>query len=207
MNSEKERILNHCFAKFISEGFKKTSIETIAKELRMSKKTIYKHFASKDELVDASLEVAFKTLKQNLNQIVQQNTNAVIKLRMIGEFILGFFVRVSDKWFDDLQHHGNNRWKKVDEKRRELIADNFGKIITQGKKEELILDRPSILLLEILTSSIQGVISPSFLMNNEFSIKQAGEITLEILFQGILTKKGRKIYKEYKLGNPNEIKF
>jgi AcrR family transcriptional regulator len=207
IKTEKERILQHCFSKFLSEGFRKTSIEVLAKELGISKKTIYKHFDSKEQIIDSTLELAFKTLKQNLTQIVVQNTNAVIKLRLIGVFILSFAVRVDKKWLNDLQHHGNNRWKTVDENRKKLIEENFGKIIDQGKAEGVIVDRPSLLILAILTSAIQGVINPNFLINNELSLKQAGEITLDILFTGILTKKGRKIYKEYKSGNPNEIKF
>jgi len=207
MKSEKERIVNHCFTKFISEGFRKTSIETIAKELGMSKKTIYKHFSSKDELIDATLEVAIKGVKQNVNQIVNQNTNSVIKVRMIAEFILGFAVKVSTTWLNDLQHHGNNRWSKIEATRKKIIAENFGKIIEQGKKEKLIVDRPSSLILAVLTSAIQGVVNPEFVMNNEISLNKAGEYTFDIIFSGILTKKGRKIYKEYKSGNPNEIKF
>jgi AcrR family transcriptional regulator len=207
IKSEKERILNHCFAKFLGEGFRKTSMEVLAKELGISKKTLYKHFSSKEHLIDATLEVAFKTLKQSLTQIVVQNTNAVVKLRMIAEFIISFAVRVNEKWLNDLRHHGNNRWKKVDENRRLLIEENFTKIIEQGKSEEVIVDKPSLLILQILISAIEGVINPNFLINNEFSLKQAGEITLDILFTGILTKKGRKIYKQYKSGNQNEIKF
>ncbi|MBL1213484.1 MAG: TetR/AcrR family transcriptional regulator [Ignavibacteriae bacterium] len=207
LKSEKDRILNHCFTKFLGEGFRKTSMEVLAKELGISKKTLYKHFSSKEHLIDATLEVAFKTLKQNLNHIVVQNTNAVVKLRMIAEFILSFAVRVNEKWLNDLRHHGNNRWKKVDENRRKLIEENFDKIIDQGKADGTIIDRPNLLILQILISAIEGVINPSFLINNEISLKQAGEFTFDILFSGILTKKGRKIYKQYKSGNQNEIKF
>jgi AcrR family transcriptional regulator len=37
----------------MNNGFHKTTMDEIAKELRISKKTIYKHFSSKDELVRA----------------------------------------------------------------------------------------------------------------------------------------------------------
>ena len=44
---ERERILNYSINKFHAEGFYKTSMDEIARDLQISKKTIYKYFQSK----------------------------------------------------------------------------------------------------------------------------------------------------------------
>ena len=79
-----------------------------------------------------------------------------------------------------------------------MMYKNLNLLINQGKAEGLIEDYPNVLILGIIISSIQGVVTPEFILNNNISIKQAGTITLDIIFSGILTKKGRKLFKQYK---------
>jgi AcrR family transcriptional regulator len=194
-------ITKFAFTKFLQEGFYKITMDEIAKEMRISKKTIYKHFPSKENLIDSALEMAMSQLQNSLREITERNDNAVVKLKLISEFIINFAKNVSPKWLNDLQMHGQAKWNKVEEKRKQIILETFTIILEQGKKEGLISERPNNLVLTIIISSIQGVINPEFLINNAITFKQAGEMTLEILFMGVLSKKGRKIYKQIKSGN------
>ena len=50
---DRKKILEHSRRKFHAEGFYKISMDEIAGDLRISKKTIYKHFPSKEELLKA----------------------------------------------------------------------------------------------------------------------------------------------------------
>jgi hypothetical protein len=56
--------------------------------------------------------------------------------------------------------------------------------------------------LTIIRSSIQAVINPEFLINNSISAQEAAKVTLNIIFNGILTKKGRKLYKTIQTEKP-----
>ena len=47
----KDRILHHASALFLRNGIKSVSMDDIAASLAMSKKTLYKTFANKDEIV------------------------------------------------------------------------------------------------------------------------------------------------------------
>ena len=51
------------------------------------------------------------------------------------------------------------------------------------------------IILTIIRSSIQSVINPEYLINNSISAQEAAKVTLNIIFTGILTKKGKKLYK------------
>ena len=53
IKQDRSKILEHSRKKFHAEGFYKTSMDEIAKDLHISKKTIYKHFPSKEELLRA----------------------------------------------------------------------------------------------------------------------------------------------------------
>ena len=196
--SENLRILDFCETHFMKYGFQKTTMDDIAKELRISKKTIYKHFATKKELVRAIFIRIRNDLSGQIENIVNGKGNAVVKLYGISGLFSKRIAAISNNWINDLQYHARDVWEEVEEFRAKMMYKNLNLLINQGKAEGLIEDYPNVLILGIIISSIQGVVTPEFILNNNISIKQAGTITLDIIFSGILTKKGRKLFKQYK---------
>jgi AcrR family transcriptional regulator len=204
--TEKEKIIRQALKQFLRNGFLKTRVDEIASELRISKKTIYRHFESKEELILAVIDFFTGWLRGQVTGIVNSDDNAVIKLQKIGTVFLAAALHVSDQWISDLNSSEPKYWAYIEEIRKTIILENFNKIIIQGKKEGLIIDEPTVLILTILTSSLRAIINPAFLVNNNFSVNTAGQKTLFILINGILSKKGRKIFKQYKPEFENEIK-
>jgi len=195
---DKDRILHHVSEKFLTEGFTKTSMDEIASDMRMSKKTIYKYFLSKDSLVFATADIIQNHISKNISKIVDSDESSLVKLQKITEFMLKLSLKVSPKWIADIQVYKPELWDRIEEFRTKIIFENFNKLIDQGKKEELIVDKPNIIILTVVLSSIQGVINPKFLTENNFSAREAGIIVFDIVFSGILTKKGRKLFKHYR---------
>ena len=77
-----------------------------------------------------------------------------------------------------------------------MINKNITKVVEQGKREGLIADYPTPIIMTIFLSSIRSIVNPDFILNNNFSIKQATQITFQILMSGILTEKGAKLFKK-----------
>jgi len=201
---EKEKILYFAGQKFEQSGFYKTTMDEIAKELKISKKTIYKHFPKKEDLVRGVIDTLRFSIEANIREIVERQDNAVIKLYKISSLIAGRVSKISDVWLNDLRFHGRELWIEMDNFRKVVIQKNLELIVNQGKKEGLIVDKPNVIILTIIISSIQAVVNPEFILNNNISIKNAVLYTLDVVFSGILTKQGRKIFKEFKSGKQNE---
>lgn len=204
MSSEKEKIISFCTRKFLAEGFIKITMDEIASEMKMSKKTIYKNFDSKDGLISQVIESFTSAIGEKIDEIVSGNFDSLTKVLKIGEVILETVLRTSDKWMSDLNSADRKFWQQVEDFRTKTILKNFNIIITQGKKEGLIIDEPTILLITILISAIRSTVNPEFIVNNNLSAQEAGRKTLNILIMGILTKKGRKVFKKYISGKQNE---
>ena len=194
MNEEKKRILQFTHAKFMKEGFYKVSMDELASELRMSKKTIYKHFSSKEELVEAGVDMFLKEIKQNVDNIFSAESNAIMKLINFLIFIGQTFSKASEKAIMELQKYMPHIWKKIDEFRTSLITRNFTALINQGKEEGLFIDKPTEIILTVYISSIRAIVNPEFLINNKFTPKQAFEYTFDILLNGVSTSKGKKVF-------------
>lgn len=179
-------------------------MEEIAKGLRISKKTIYKHFPSKNSLVDAALKVFQYSIKWKLTNNVKKQENAILKIKAITEIFADISLKLNEKLLYDLQTHRPDLWDSLEEFRGKLIKNLWEDIINQGKREGHIVDRPNDIIVTVIISSIRSVINPVFLLNHNYSINEAFRITFDVLIKGLLTPKGLKVYNKIEQVNKNE---
>lgn len=196
---EKQKIINFSSEKFLSAGFHKTTVDEIARELCISKNTIYKYFPSKEKLVWSVVENIVGHVSSLINPVLDSNENALVKLVGMLGILHKNILRFSDKWFRDMQIHAPNLWEKVDAIRQKIMFRNISRIIKQGQKEKLFKDYPAELIIEIFIASIRAVVNPGFLLNVKYTNWEAARYTFEILLNGILTEKGKSVFKTIKL--------
>jgi AcrR family transcriptional regulator len=196
--NEKDIILKYAGDKFYKEGFNKISMDEIASQLHISKKTIYKHFPSKDRMIDALIDNNCEYHLENEIKILSQKINMVKKIVLMIQFNLNDFSRFSEKWFSDLQIHKPELWDKYLKFKNERHFVHFNKIFIQGRKEKLIKDIPLDLILNGIETIVKGVLHTDFLITSKLSFKQAINYSIDILISGILTIKGLKIYNKEK---------
>jgi len=193
---ERDKILEFSSIKFLSEGFYKTSMDALSGELHMSKKTIYKHFPTKESLVEEVAQYIISRVSLNVDNIISSETNVIKKITDLIE-LLGFTItKFSEKWLSDLKVHLPAVWEKIDNFRAKKIYSVFSKIIEEGKEEKIFIDLPNEIVITMFVASLRAIVNPEFIYHNKFSYKEAIEIALEILFNGILTEKGKKLLKK-----------
>ncbi|MGL2992737.1 TetR/AcrR family transcriptional regulator [Flavobacterium sp. TSSA_36] len=73
----KEKIMAKASELFLKLGFKSITMDDIASEMCISKKTIYKYFCNKEVLIEESTEVMHKEVHQSIDAIVKKNYNAI----------------------------------------------------------------------------------------------------------------------------------
>lgn len=204
MDEEKQKIFEFAIDKFLREGFYKTTMDDLASQLRMSKKTIYKYFSSKDELVKEVIFTFLSLRAAHIKVIVDSDENAVSKFFKLVEYLGTMIIKFSDKWISDIQLYTPDLWKEIDKFRVKMMYANLMKIIRQGINEGYFIDKPAEIVVTIFVSSLRGTVNPDFIMNNKFSLSESLETTLEILMNGIMTDKGKKIFGRLKAEKINE---
>ena len=202
MNANKEKLLTLIAEKFFKEGFYKTSMDEIASDLHISKKTIYKYFSSKEELLYDLIKNFLLTCRNDIDLVVNSRQNAVYKVVAILDTIKRICMHFSDKWLQDIRIAHPSVWKTIEDFRSQMIINNFSKIFSQGIQEGYIIDVPPPIALTIFVSSIRSIVNPAFILDNSFSVKEAIDHTFKIFFSGIFTDKGRNIL--LKLTNQKE---
>ena len=190
--TEKDKIMHLALETFLKEGFHKTTMDEIAAKLHMSKKTIYKNFSTKEELLAEVTQFFLKSNHKAIRKSISANSNAVEKIYYMTNTIGIIVSNISDKMLSDLQSYAPELWKRIDEFRTRVLTVNFTKIIEQGKAEGFVNDINSIILINAFVSSIRGVANPLFVTTNKITLIEALETTISIFLNGILTEKGKK---------------
>ena len=86
-NSAKQEIINYATDLFLTKGFKSVTMDDLASEMSMSKKTIYTYFKTKNELVKASTEFIFNSISTGIDKIKEQCLNPIKELFTINDFV------------------------------------------------------------------------------------------------------------------------
>jgi AcrR family transcriptional regulator len=207
IKQDRSKILEHSRKKFHAEGFYKTSMDEIAKDLHISKKTIYKHFPSKEELLRAITNDTTFIIKNKIVEIIEGDEDVVVKFVRLLNMHSNMTMNISDKWVRDLTIHAPAIKIEIDEMKNDQVNKVFTKLLEQGKREKLIENYPTPIIMASFDSSLKAVVNHDFLINNKFTILNAFKITYEMLLNGVLTNRGKEKFKKTKVLLAKEIKL
>jgi len=182
--------------KFFRDGFYKTTMDEVAGELKMSKKTIYKFFPSKDDLVAAIARHFMEGLKSKIVPALNSEKNAIEKLAELNHILAKVSTKISTKRMDEIKQHLPKLWDEIDAFRTKMMFLNITKVIDQGKAEGLFIDYPTPIIMNTLVSSVRSIVNPEFILNNNFSISEAALNVFKVVIGGIVTDNGRKIFNK-----------
>ena len=198
---DKTKIINYTLDHLFTKGHSSCTMDMIAKGLHMSKKTLYKHFSSKDELIEAALDSMILNIKTNIETVVDNtNFNAIEKLAQIVGVVTGVFSKINIDYFDYLRVTGYHIWEKIEEFRKKMIIENYSRVLEQGKIEGYFVDKPNVIVITIMLTVIRAVVNPEFLINNNFSFETAAKCSIDFMMNGLLTPKGRILYEKLNKG-------
>ena len=203
---ESSKILKYSRQKFHKEGFYKTTMDELASELHVSKKTIYKYFPSKEKLLENICSDTSNEIMNNMEVIVEGKGNVVVKFVKLLNMHNNISLNISDKWIKDLSVHAPDLKKNIDEMKNHNINKVMKKLLEQGKKEKLIENYPTPIIILTFVSSLMAVMNHDFLINNKFTVQNAFKTTYEMLLNGILTESGKENFKKTKALLAKEIK-
>jgi AcrR family transcriptional regulator len=192
------RLLKAAEDQFLTNGFSTVTMEDMAVGLGMSKKTLYCHFRSKEQLVKVMLLNRLNRIHRHLVAIHSDPTlDVVTRMKQILEFLALRLGEVKQPFFRDLQRHAPEIFKLVDNYRMRAIPAIFGKVFEEGRRMGLMRqDMPKELVIEMLRVCVQNIINPEVLTRLDLPLRKAFEMILDMLFNGIMTADGKIAYEK-----------
>ena len=193
----KDRIVTLARHRFLSEGFTRVSVDDITSELGMSKKTFYKFFASKEDLVSQIVERLMGEIRITMDHIVDREGDFIEKLHELLLFLGRTISEFHKPFQQDIARHLPGLWQRVQAFRADRINTNISRLLDQGVAAGYL--RPDInrqIFLRTYLAAVDGIVTPSVLSNESFSAREAMEGIVKILFQGVLTEDASRLLGE-----------
>ena len=133
----KEKIINKAKEMFLRLGFKSITMDDIACEMCISKKTIYKYFSNKDVLIEKSVEMVHKEIHETIDKIVAQNFNAIEENFEIKRMFKEMFKSAESSPIYQLKKHYPEVYAKALTSQIEVCETCFRNNILKGMNEGL----------------------------------------------------------------------
>lgn len=133
----KDKIINKAKEMFLKLGFKSITMDDIASEMCISKKTIYKYFRNKDILIEESIDLVHKEVKETMDAIISKNHNAIEENFEIKRMFREMFKSAESSPIYQLKKHYPDIYNKVLNIQVSICEDCFRKNILKGIKEGL----------------------------------------------------------------------
>ena len=138
----KDQILIKATDMFLTLGFKSVTMDEIATEMGISKKTIYKYFSNKELLIEESTQLVHKEVIETIEKIVAKNFNAIEENFQIRRMFKEMFKYSETSPVYELKRHYPEVYQKVVGYQIEIcegcFRDNIFKGISEGLYRENI---------------------------------------------------------------------
>jgi AcrR family transcriptional regulator len=192
-NNDEIRIIEAATDRFMDAGLYKVTMDEIASDLRMSKKTVYKFFPSKEDLLKAIVHTMLKKVESEVQAITTSEKPFEEKFISILNLVGKILRRLSRPFMTDIQRFAPGLWIEIETFRREKVFSKIQQIFRQAKKEGVFREDldPDLFFL-VLTTAVQGIMNPHVLSQQPFSAEEAFKGIFRILYEGALTDEARK---------------
>lgn len=197
----RERIQEKATELFLRYGIRSVSMDDIATQLGMSKKTIYQSFADKDELVDAVVEADIREMQNKCGTCQWSAANAVEEIFLTMEMVQEQFRNMNPMVLYDLQKfHFRSFQKFMDHKNRfllDIIRQNMEKGISEGLyRADLNIDILSKFRLESMMIPFNMDLFPP----PKYNVADVTKVIIEHFLFGLATEEGYQMILKYQQG-------
>jgi AcrR family transcriptional regulator len=188
-----QRIVEAARAHFFCHGFRSVTMDELAQELGISKKTLYAHFPGKIELLEAVLANKFAGVEAKLNEIARAHPHDFsTALHELLANMQRELDEIKPPFVRDMRQKAPDVFKVIERRRAALIERFFGKLFIEGQRAKMVRkDVPAKLTIEILLAIVQAIMNPLKMDELGMTPKEGFAGILKIVLEGALTRRGR----------------
>jgi AcrR family transcriptional regulator len=184
---------------FFSVGYSALTMDDLSAELGMSKKTLYRHFASKDAVIGEVLDLFASEVRAMAEAVFSdESLSFTARLHRFSDAMVRRFASIQPHVMRDLERYAPQISRKIEELRYRNIPHVFGRIFRQGQEAGMVRDDiDAAFAVEFWRAAIQGMMQPATLERLGITTDQAFGRAIDLFFAGFLTNAGRKDYDKY----------
>src|SRR5271157_586033 len=198
--SLRRRIIANARRRFLAHGFRIVTMDDLATDLGMSKKTLYTHFSDKVALLEAVLLDKLHNIDRDLGRIASRDiSNFPALLHDLCACLQRHLEEIQPSFLWDIQREEPDMYMLVQTRRLEMVHRYFGKVLDEGRKAGLIgKDIPANLIIEILLAAIEAILTPQKMKETGLTPRTGFLTIIRVVLRGVMTEKGRERMSRYR---------
>jgi AcrR family transcriptional regulator len=199
------KVLDVAYRLFLQKGYRTTTMDDIAKELGMSKKTLYKYYPGKLELLAASFELVKTKMTSKVEAVLENRyISFPLKLKSVLSIIATYLAPIKSELLEELRENAPEIWQSLMAYINESAYLRFAKLIEQGMAQGLVNPRiNSNLIVLLYASAVQSLLDSKFHSQFPESIQKGMKMppseiydqAVTIIYSGILTEEARNEFQ------------
>lgn len=191
----RQRILDVATEQFARFGVRTITMEDLARQVGISKKTIYQEFEDKKDLVKEVFARILEEDRRRLAFIAEQGDGVIEHLVQTSKMMRERLTSINPLVILEVQKYFPEAWKIFESFKEETIQTDLVKVLEKGK--ELGYFRKEIdskVLAKVRISQITSAFDPRSFADVEYNLVEEQMIILDHFLHGIFTEKGREAY-------------
>jgi len=190
LTEQEEQILVESFNAMTRDGVRAFTVESLSQDLGMSKKTIYKYFPTKEDLVEKSVALFYYVIEKKLKKLIKNEPNPALQFVKVMEFVMGHISMISIEKLADLKMRFPAVWKKMETFRLDL-RDDFYIILSEAQSQGFVRKDVDIKIIATLYMNIiNSTFQPEFFLSNNLAPSDAIQHFLKMVTGGLFTEDG-----------------
>ena len=195
----KERILVKSHELFNRYGIRSVSMDDIAAQLGMSKKTLYQYYTDKDELVNAVFDIVLTANKAQCMECNKKGNNAIHEVFSSFDMLEEMLATMNPSVLFDMEKYHPSAFKKFQEFRNGFLYKIIKANLERGIKEKLYrADMDTDVVSRYRLHSVVLSFNSEVFPNNKTNLVHIEQQLMEVFLFGIATAKGQKMIQKYK---------
>jgi AcrR family transcriptional regulator len=189
-----QRILAIARQHFLAHGFKNVTMDDLAAEMGMSKKTLYAHFPSKVDLLKTVLTQKIAEIERDLGKIASEKSGDFIgALHQLTAHLQKHTIEAQPVFVRDLSREEPALAELLIARRRKIVEKTFAKLLACGRDAGHVRgDIPIEFLIEVLLASLETIAVPKHLASHDLTVTECVRRIISTFLHGVLTEKGRR---------------
>lgn len=195
----KDKIQWKAYELFKRFGVRSVTMDEIAQQCGVSKKTVYQFFEDKDSLVESIIKTMIEKAQVSCTDYKAASKNAIHEVFLSMDVVEDMIEGVNPALMNDLRKYHSPAYAQIDKHKQEFMGELFKENIERGIAEGLY--RPDI-KIDIVTafylhSSMMAIEQDIF--PKKYSIIDIHYEIVLFLLHGLATPQGTKLIDDYKL--------
>lgn len=193
------RIKKETGALFFKYGIRSITMDQIACNLGISKKTIYIYYKDKEELVSSFTDQELNDQSKEMNQIRLSSIDSIDEMLKVMNHLKNFFSRVNPAVFYDLQKFHPSAWEKFKQFKEKVLIAFVEENIKSGIKKDLYRKELQVgLIARLRIEEVELGMNPIIFPPDQFNIAEVQTGLIDHFVHGIASAKGLKLIEKYK---------